>query len=248
MVYSTNFVAVIKHNGKILRESKNVLGESVVQIPFKADYSVLLKNLDSRSAVVTISVDGKKAAENIIVRGNTDVEIKGFLDGLKVRNRFRFIKKTEEIVKHRGDRIDDGIVRVEYKFEERQPVQIWPYQYYNWPKKSIYNDSNPIWYYQDSQTYCGTVTCNYIAESTRSINPEEGITVPGAKTNQDFIYGNVGTLETNSYVITIKLNGYSNHKVEVKKAITVKTRLQCSTCGRKWKSHYRFCPNCSTAL
>ncbi len=44
MMYKQNFVVVVKCNGKILREQDS----DVVYLPFGAEYSILLKNKDSR--------------------------------------------------------------------------------------------------------------------------------------------------------------------------------------------------------
>ena len=115
MVYSNKFIAVIKHKGKVLRE----FSDSTVQIPFGADYSILLKNKDTRKALVEVKVDGKDVLDgnSIIVGPNETTELKGFMKGSTVKNKFRFIKKTEEISNYRGDFLEDGLVEVTYRFE-----------------------------------------------------------------------------------------------------------------------------------
>lgn len=120
MVYQDNFVTVIKCGGKVLRER-----DGAVSLPFGSSYSLLLKNLESRKASVKISIDGQDvlAGSSLIIFPNSETELQGFLDGTTVKNRFKFIQKTKEIQDHRGDKIDDGIVRVEFAFEQVKIVE-----------------------------------------------------------------------------------------------------------------------------
>jgi hypothetical protein len=129
MVYQEKFVAVIMANSKILRENDNS-----VELPFGTDYSIRLKNLESRKAQVKISIDGEDVMDghSLILSPNSHVDLEGFMDGRTVRKQFRFIQKTQKIVEHRGDKVDDGIVRVEYCFEKREPEYV-PIRYDPWP-------------------------------------------------------------------------------------------------------------------
>jgi hypothetical protein len=245
MMYSNNFVVVIKHKGKVLRESTS----GVVRLPFGSDYSVLLKNKDSRKAVADIEIDGEGMATGIIVPGNESVELNGALEGMRVNNRFRFIKKTKEISNHRGDRPDDGLVRVEYRFERFEPeFNIRPLTKRS-PKKSPW-DGGPIgpcdWTYINGGCVSDITTENEFLSSSYTVS-DEGITVPGAETRQDFQYGYTKSLETQSHVIILHLRGRIK-KRRVKKPITVKTKLECNTCGRRSRSNVKFCGNCGTYL
>ena len=257
MVYKDNFIAVVKHNGSIMREINGA-----VKLPFGSEYSILLKNKDSRTAVASIEIDGEDVmgGHRYIVPGNTTRELKGFLKGINAKNRFRFIKKTKEISEFRGDRLDDGLVRVEFWYEQKQE-QPWVI-YNNWPLHWDFtpHDSSKIGsthqFTYTSQTLGSTGNDSGIVSSLMSCEVsqplvDEGITVKGSKTNQQFHYGHVGTLETSSSVIIIKLVGRTERAgriVKVKRPITVKTKIQCPTCGRKWKSSMNFCGRCSTAL
>jgi len=244
MVYKKDFIAVIKNKGKILREHGGI-----VKLPFGAEYEVLMKNKNSVRALVTVEVDGQDALDGngLIINPNEEFNLKGFLKGADVTNRFRFIKKTKQISEYRGDRVDDGIVRVEFKFEKALDLpQIW----WNWdnvdryPVKPLDFTSGPI----------ATYSCSNIGASssnmTKCTTPrvDEGITVKGSKVNQSFTYGSMGELESNSSVINIKLQGYKSNGKSVKKAITTKTKFICPTCGKKSKSSANFCSRCSTAL
>lgn len=112
-MYRDNFVVSLKCDGKILREL-----DDKVSLPFGSEYSILFKNLESRKAVVKVEIDGKDisdAKNRLVIYPNETVELDRFLSS---NNKFKFIEKTKEISDHRGDRIDDGIVRVTYNFEK----------------------------------------------------------------------------------------------------------------------------------
>lgn len=134
MMYSEGLVVVVKCNGKILREDKDL-----VTLPFGSEYSILLKNLESRKAQLKVSVDGQDVLDGnfLILQPNSEAEIEGFVKGHLGKNKFKFIQKTKEISDYRGDRLDDGIIRVEYWFEkiiEKREIttEHWTY-HWNWP-------------------------------------------------------------------------------------------------------------------
>ena len=135
MVFNKNFVAVIKANGKILREMN-----SAVRLPFGTEYSILLKNLDTRRAVVTVTIDGQDALDQyrLIIDGNSEYELKRFIvDGnLDTGPRFKFIEKSSKISEHRGDKVSDGIVRIEYQFEREVNGIL---KYTKEPTKEVHN-------------------------------------------------------------------------------------------------------------
>jgi len=255
-MYKNDFVVVLKNNGHILREIDNI-----VSLPFGEEYSILCKNLNSRRALIDIQVDGKDVLNNkkIIINGNDEIELKGFMDGMNIKNRFKFIQKTKEISEYRGDFIDDGIVRVHFQFEK--PVKE--------PEYYIYNDfsymeptklkSNSLGQYSNEffcnsiHNFCDTGISNSTDKistrnMSRSINNEEGITVKGSQCNQRFREGYIGELESSSYVITLKLKGITDNNHIVYKPITIKTKLKCETCGKASKSHAKFCDRCGTSL
>lgn len=76
---------------------------------------------------------------------------------------------------------------------------------------------------------------------------ENGITVPGALSNQEFVIVTVGELEATKHVIVLKLLGeVAGKTVEV--PVTVKVKPKCVTCGRQNKATAKFCTNCGTSL
>lgn len=158
MVYQDNFVAVVKCGSKVLRER-----DGTVFLPFGSSYSLLLKNLESRNASVKVSIDGQNVlgGSSLIIYPNSETELQGFLEGSVVKNRFKFIQKTKEIQDHRGDRVDDGIVRVEFAFEQVKIVErrqvIHDHHHYDhhhhydyWPRPYWPRPYYPYWTWTDS--------------------------------------------------------------------------------------------------
>lgn len=258
-MYKNNFVAVIKHKGKILREAG---GE--VSLPFGSQYSILLKNENSRQALVSIEVDGEDvlAGKSLIIDENSSQEIKGFMRDMSVTNRFKFIHKTKEISVYRGNKLEDGLVTIRYTFEKEKTQPITIINKRTCPNPDPYPITWPC--YPDKYTYScidytyrvpiGDVSCsnnsNAVLGSVTKLQNylEDGITVKGSKINQQYQYGNIGELENQSYVIVLQLKGQTKHKKNIIKPVTVKTKLRCSTCGRRSNSSSKFCYNCGTYL
>lgn len=259
MTYKDNFVAVVKCNGAILREK-----DGAVKMPFGAEYSILLKNLDGRPARVSITIDGEDVMDGgkIIVNGNHETELEGFMKGRAAKNRFKFIKKTTKTSEHRGDRIDDGIIRIEYQFEKQKAEHITEIISH----RHVYDGSWRPWGWDISyptttfdcspddvadHTVIGA-SLNNMPECSASVEPQinddEGITVQGEQINQQFTPACVGELEENAHVITIRLAGTDSQGAHIKKPVTVKTRFKCPTCGTKSRSNVKYCSECGTCL
>jgi hypothetical protein len=120
MMHKDLFIAVVKSGGRILRERDFTRAEASVQLPFGSEFSISMKNLHTERAAVRITIDGQDVlnGRDLIVMPNKELELERFLEDLRTGNRFKFIKKTEEISEHRGDKIDDGFIRVEWQYEK----------------------------------------------------------------------------------------------------------------------------------
>jgi ribosomal protein L32 len=234
MVYNEKLVVSIKAGSRILREFKDV-----VYLPFGTEYSILIKNLNSESAVVSISVDGEDAlaGEQLLIKSNKSHELKGFMSKGNVHHRFKFIEKTDNISSYRGDRIDDGIVRVEYQFEK---PKTYPYV---WPRVGSDSSDKLAGFDLYRNTYSTSKSVTY----SSSILNEDGITVEGTPLDIDYEYTTVGELDPTKHVIVLYLKGNSK-KGKVVKPLSVTTKLKCPTCGNSNKSRHRFCSECGTAL
>jgi len=274
MVYHSQFIAVIKSNKKILRE----LSDNTIKLPFNTEYSIIFKNLNSRDALIKISIDGENVLDNseIIIRANSSGSLEGFLKGNQVTNKFKFIQKTDQIINHRGDGIDDGIIRIEYRYAKIKPV---PIQTTNWTysSESVFHPPgcmcpicNPQYQQKQVFPFVGPLTTGDYPHTTNniylssSVNPiiiaenfssnynvrsDEGITVKGSESDQKFINSFIDEVEEQSHVIIIYLKGYDEKtKQLVQQPEVVKRKISCPTCGTRNKYRNKFCLICGTAL
>jgi len=237
MMYKEMFVAVVKCDGKILRER-----DGVVTLPFLSEYTVLLKNLHTQDAVVKMTIDGADVlgGNSLVVSGNSETEVEGFLSGTVARNHFRFVEKTERISEYRGDRVDDGIIRVEWQFEKPAPIVMAP--------TITWKIATDPWYttlgmrnsdLSGDTVYCSCSAANIPSCFTTSL-AEEGITVKGSEANQQFHYASTGPLEEQRHALVLRLSAGP--------LVSVKTKLICSTCGTKSRSDAKYCVECGTYL
>jgi hypothetical protein len=117
-MYNSNLAIAVKVGGKVLREDNGK-----VLLPFGTEYTIYLKNTSMERCKATILVDGKNilGESSIIIPANDSIEVSRFMvDGnTSEGNSLKFIEKTEKISEHRGDRIEDGLVTVQYEFESQ---------------------------------------------------------------------------------------------------------------------------------
>lgn len=260
MVYSKKFVVVIKCNGKILREVNN---ENEVILPFGAEYSILLKNLDNRRAVAEISIDGNDVLDGrrLVINANEETELKGVMINSVVKNAFKFIQKTKKIQDHRGDKIDDGLIRIKFGFEREilssyTTTYTYPTVYRSFyhhtdvyggvlnesSSKGITGQSEPM----AQANISSSVTMDSLSPSVVP-QVDEGITVPGSELKQDFNSTYVGTIEDHGTII-IQLKGMDSKDEPIRTPIFVSTKLECPTCGTKSRYGTKFCSDCGTNL
>ena len=115
-MYHSKLVASIKANGKVLREFKDT-----VYIPFGSEYSILLKNLNTVRALINIYIDGDNVVPGgLVLNAGQEVDLQRAIrnGNLSEGNKFKFIERTSNIEDHRGIKLEDGLIRVEYQFEK----------------------------------------------------------------------------------------------------------------------------------
>lgn len=120
MMYNNKLVASLKANGKILREFKDT-----VYCPFGAEYSILLKNLNTVRALVHVFIDGEDMIpDGLVLNAGQEVDLERSIKNgnLTEGNRFKFIERTGAVEQHRGVKLEDGLIRIEYQFEIPRPV------------------------------------------------------------------------------------------------------------------------------
>lgn len=254
-MYNQKLVASIKANRKVLREFKDT-----VYIPFASEYSILIKNLNTVRAVVNVFIDGEdQTPGGLVLNAGQEVDLERSIKNgnLKEGNRFKFIERTGAVEQHRGIKLEDGIVRIEYQFE-RPPISVntLPSYQFNNILRGI-QDGSITASGASGSAYPG-VTCSATSYSTNaSINNmtvsaqsmnDAGITVAGSKSTQSFTTTYVGALETEKHSIVLKLLGETPDNKPVVTPVTVKTKPKCVTCGKQNKAHAKFCVECGTAL
>lgn len=245
MMYNNKLVASVKVGGKIMKED----GETVY-LPFGSEYSFLLKNLNTRKALVKIEIDGEEVtAGGLIIKPNQTVDLERFiLDGnMDTGPKFKFIEKTQQISDYRGDKIEDGIIRVTYQFEVAPTyVTSTYYDPFNTYLRGTGGGSggNQIYGMSVGSSVDGFAATSYNVTSTN----DAGITTKGSDSDQKFQYGNIGTLETTEHVIVLQLKGQIGQHV-VQQPVTVKRKVRCTVCGKNnFLSGNKFCPECGTNL
>ena len=245
-MYSNQLAAAIKSNGKILREFKDT-----VMIPFGSEYSIYIKNLNSVRALVNVTIDGQDAAPGgLVVYGNQSLDLERFIKNgnLTEGNRFKFIERTDNIEKHRGIGLEDGLIRIAYKFEQPQFTNTWlkttKYDYFDEP---VYKSKGAL---RGGYPMVGSATPSYstgATVSTQSFN-DAGITVPGSKSEQRFQTASWFATEVTEYVMVIKLLGETLDNKLVLEPVTVKHKPKCTSCGKQNRAHAKYCVECGTAL
>jgi len=120
-MYSHKLAAAIKVNGKVLREFKDT-----AYIPFGSEYTILVKNLNTVRAVVNIFIDGDNVVPGgLVLNAGQEVDLERSIKNGNLRegNRFKFIERTSAVEDGpRGIKLEDGLIRLEYQFEQPRPV------------------------------------------------------------------------------------------------------------------------------
>lgn len=240
MMYESKLAAAIKVDGKVLREFKDT-----VHIPFGSEYTVLLKNLNTTRAVVNVFIDGENAVPGgLVVDPGREIDLERWIKNgnLSEGNRFKFIERTGSVEQHRGIGIEDGLVRIEFQFEQPPRPITWNTSNIN----SVYPQGGILRGFDNAHygVTCSSATYDATSvNSSHSLLNDVGITVPGSHSTQKFSTAYVGALESTKHSMVFKLLGGT-----MPKPITVKHKPKCVTCGKQNKATAKFCIECGTAL
>ncbi len=141
-MYANRFIASVRVGGQILREN-----QGTVTLPFGAEYELLLKNMNNRRAMASVTVDGVDVTDGtkLIIRPNDTISLERFIkDGnFSTGNKLKFIERTGGVESHRGIKQDDGLIRVEFWPEKEKPLEIqetivrrrYVDDYWPWPRR-----------------------------------------------------------------------------------------------------------------
>lgn len=274
-MYNSKLVASIKANGKVLREFKDT-----VYIPFGSEYSILLKNLSTVKALVNVYIDGDNVVPGgLVLNAGQECDLQRAIrnGNLSEGNKFKFIERTGKIEDHRGIKLEDGLIRVEFQFEKTRyqlvthaPNMTWTQvpassPYYT---NSTYTPSNSV--LRSSGSVHEGVACSDMSYAVSSVNnmqvgatltassasitasaapqTETGITVPGSKSEQKFVTTSSFETEPDKHNIILRLLGETEDNKAIREPITVKKKPKCVTCGKQNKATAKFCSECGTAL
>jgi hypothetical protein len=271
MMYESKMAAAIKVKGKVLREFKDT-----VYVPFGSEYSILLKNLHTTRAVVNVFIDGDNMVPGgIILNAGQEVDLERSIKNgnLNEGNKFKFIERSGAVEQHRGIELEDGLVKVEFQFEQpSRPITwtstpSWGGVYASGASGSSYNVNGVMRSVDFSAGEAMKASATSATDATlKSMNisntsqvhdgmatmdwmpaNDVGITVPGSKSEQKFVTAHVGVLETTKHSMVFRILG-DNGQTKVTKPVTVAHKPKCVTCGKQNKAHAKFCQECGTAL
>ncbi len=259
LIKDSNFVCVVISENKILRENADS-GNTTLLLPFNKDYSIRLKNLHTKRALVKVQIDGKNMTlGGLIINPKQSHDLHGqILSGNKVTNNFKFVKKTDKLVSQIGESVDDGIIRITVQFEKtkQQFSQVkWQPQdqpLFGWGGSGIGGAaSGTIPFTYMSKRNLSANGTNYSADMTNSITTsflshEDGKTVSGSQTSVSYNNGYI-QVDGQTFVYTMSMKGYDQNKEEVKESLNTSDKVQCK-CGKKWDSSMKFCGYCGQKI
>jgi hypothetical protein len=261
MMYNQKLVASIKANRKVLREFKDK-----VYVPFASEYSILLKNLNTVRAEVHVYIDGEdQTPDGLCLNAGQECELERSIKNgnLKEGNKFKFIERTDAVEQHRGIKLEDGIVRVEYRFEKPRvsiPINSLPgYQYNNLLRGTMtasgasgsgFPSDTATYRYTGASAMINNVQCSATSANAapQAFYNDAGVTVAGSKSMQSFTTVSMGEMELDKHTIVLQLLGETPDNKPVKTAVTVKAKPKCTSCGHTNKATAEFCNKCGTAL
>jgi hypothetical protein len=263
MMYHNKLVASIKANRKVLREFKDK-----VYVPFASEYSILLKNLNTVRAEVHVYIDGEdQTPDGLCLDAGRECELERSIKNgnLKEGNKFKFIERTDAVEQHRGIKLEDGIVRVEYRFEKPRvstPISQLPSWQMNSLLRGIQDGSitasgasgnSGAWGSASGGAYSAAINNVQCSATSANVAPQSfyndaGVTVAGSKSTQSFTTVSMGEMELDKHTIVLQLLGETPDNKPVQKAVTVKAKQKCDTCGHTNKATAEFCNKCGTAL
>lgn len=272
MMYGNKLAAAIKVSGKVLREFKDT-----VYIPFGSEYAITLKNLHTTRSIVNVYVDGDNVVPGgLVLDAGQSIDLERSIrnGNLTEGNRFKFIERTNSVEQHRGVKLEDGLIRVEFQYEKPRPVintiDSNFFKHYPPGVRGIsvsYNVGGALRGAdfsngENTRIFATSAISNYCAQNNIQSKAaahdgsatmdwcanETGITVPGNKSTQKFQHTTVGALEEEKHSIVLRLLGETAANKAITTPVTVKHKPKCVTCGRQNKHTAKFCAECGTAL
>lgn len=276
-MHNNKLVACVKSNGKVLREQNETVKlpfgtEYSIYLKnlntLRASVKLEIDGKDVLDGMsLIINPYSEIDFERFIKNGN-----------LEKGNRFKFIERNSKVEAARGIGAEDGLVRIEFQFERdwakenQQYLNTYQTQYWNCNNtytKSFYSNdapppvagaagaaaSTPIG--SDTIRSCGmrknsmksySSNTMYSAGVASAPVNDAGITAPGSVSNQTFTTVAPLSLQSETYVIVLKLLGETETGKKIEKPVTVKSKNKCIVCNRVNKASAKFCGDCGAGL
>lgn len=229
-MYNDGFVLSIVNNGRTNREySKD--GNSIVHLPFGSEYAIRVKSKVSVRCKADVFIDGTNISDigSFIISPYGCVDIERFLGAdMSTGRKFKFERLSHPGVQDPNSS-ENGLVEV---FIYREKIPAWVYTV-SYPQ--IWNNNNITYDFDYGKTTCYTRSCNNL--TTYSLNCEDGATVEGGISNQQF--KSVSGFETESIpiILRVKILGATQN-------ITKPVVDYCTRCGKKRNNNDNYCAKC----
>jgi hypothetical protein len=214
-----------------------------------------------------------------VVNANQEIDLERFVKDLSKGNKFKFIERTAGIENGpRGIKVDDGLIRVSFKYEKVYPMftnailRGNTYNTYSNPSQWVGGASGSL----GGMQFDNNVTCSATGGWTQGAVDKAAFINQTSVTSKGFAQAQSAQLSAkpqSEVGITVpgslseqKFTTVSNFQTEaeehvmvlrlagdlgqnpVTKPVTVKAKPKCVTCGRTNKATSKFCVDCGTSL
>jgi hypothetical protein len=262
-VYSNGFVVSIVVNGRVFEIAK----DDTVAVPFGSEYSIRLRNKNNRRAVAKVFVDDQNVSQDGIV-----VNAYGFVDlerPTTTRTKFKFVSQEsgEAAAAGKSDNEDrsNGVIRVEWRLERECRPLIRPMVPTNSPWRFAKGGPSGQSFGEFENKTCdvprglvggcvrGGDELGFDSDETpratfgaKGSPLQEGCTVEGGYSAQNFTEVHVDLEQGDPTVITLVLRGFHQ---ETSRPLVKSKGLHCENCGALAKKPTaKFCYNCGNRL
>ena len=255
MSFISRFVAVIKSNGKVLRETQ-VNGTPTVYLPYFNEYLVELVNNHRVRCVAEVQIDGTDvlSGKQLIIEANSKVYLERFVvDGnLNHGKRFKFVPLSNSKVQNPYEP-ENGKIRVKFWKEVDTthilPKYQYPYDNWEWPYYTPLYWESPFKYQSSggvipaSMNYCCSSIQTLNASAINGAMASGGATVEGGSSNQKFSLGSIGTLESTYTELVLQIL-----PAEQVRTVQNTKHIYCSSCGKRNAYKNNYCFFCGSQL
>jgi len=228
MNVTTTSVYVTDHLEADLAINNNRLKKhnDIIYLEDGQEFQIELSNKSQSTYLAKIKLNGNYISESgIVLRPGEHVFLERYLDNNK---KFKF--STYNVKDTEANKIaieNNGIVEIEYykEYTHSYVYPTWPITY--WPSTYATSSSNE---------------CNMISDVNLSYI-ETGRVEEGSESTQTFTYSNITFEAFTNKTIKYHIKPTSQEAINIKEI-----RNYCTSCGRRAKHNWKFCPGCGTCI